>query len=370
MNRTTAVTLVIIVVIIVGGLLLYMNRGTTLPTYNATSTTSEVSTGVGQDNTTSTSPSGQRTAGAPTVGGNSTVTSSDTSAVIQGSVTPNGAATTYWYEYGTTANFGSSISQQTIGSGYTAIPTPGYITGLKANTTYYFRLVAQNPLGITRSEQRSFKTTQGNPPLVGGLPTAKTATASEITRTTANINGQVNPDKAATTYWFEFGKTNGLGNTTSFASVGSGSATVAAIGSLSGLEPSTTYYYRVNAQNQFGTVNGSILSFKTAGPAESKAPTAVTNAATAIKTTSATLNGTVDPNNSETSYWFEYGTDSLLDSVLIKSTTHRSAGSGSTDVATNATISSLNGNSTYYYRLVAQSSQGIVHGAILSFSTK
>jgi hypothetical protein len=43
---------------------------------------------------------------------------------------PGGAITAYWYEYGTTKDLGKKTAVQVVGSGYTAIATPGYITGL------------------------------------------------------------------------------------------------------------------------------------------------------------------------------------------------------------------------------------------------
>ncbi|MES3005625.1 MAG: fibronectin type III domain-containing protein [Patescibacteria group bacterium] len=364
MNQTTA-AVIILVILILGGVLFYSTKDRGLSTYTNTSTSTVTNTG---QNTSS--PQVAQTAAAPTVLTSSTVFPTDTTVTLQGTVTPNGALTNYWYEYGTTPNFGNSISHQMIGSGYAAIPAPAYITGLRANTTYYFRLVAQNQLGVTTGEQRSFKTTQGNPPPVGGLPTVKTSGVSGISKTTVNLNGQVNPNKASTSYWFEYGKTANLGNTTVFTAIGNGDTTVAASVPLSGLDPATTYYFRLNAQNQFGTINGSILTFKTAGPPEAKAPSVVTSAATAIKTSMATINGIVNPNNAETTYWFEYSTDPLLSSVLLKSTSHKSAGSGSADVSIAANISSLTASTTYYFRLVAQNNQGILHGATLSFTTK
>lgn len=162
---------------------------------------------------------------------------------------------------------GSKTSNQTIGSGFVAIQAPGYITNLVKNTTYYFRLVAENQYGKVVGSQYSFKTTEGTPAPVGNAPTTKTVSASGVSRTTSNLNGEVNPNKASTQYWFEYGKTTELGNTSSFESSGDGNAKISVSISLSNLQPLTTYYFRLNAQNQFGTINGSILSFKTLGPA-------------------------------------------------------------------------------------------------------
>ncbi|HEY0220719.1 MAG TPA: hypothetical protein VGC58_00670 [Candidatus Paceibacterota bacterium] len=198
---------------------------------------------------------------------NSTVSPSDTTAIVNGTINPQGAFTSYWYEYGVNSNLGTKTGNQTMGSGFTAIQAPGYITNLTKNTTYYFRLVAENQHGRVAGNQFTFKTTEGSPAPVGSAPSTKTVSASGVTRTTANLNGEVNPNKNMTQYWFEYGKSPELGSVTALSAVGNGNNKLSASVSLSNLQPLTTYYFRLNAQNQFGTINGSILNFKTSGPA-------------------------------------------------------------------------------------------------------
>jgi len=197
----------------------------------------------------------------------SSVSPTDTTAIVNGTVNPKGAFTSYWYEYGRTADLGSKTSNQTIGSGFVTISAPGYITGLTKNTTYYFKLFAENQNGRVSGTEYTFTTTQGTPAPVGSAPTTKTLSANGVTKTTANLNGEVTPNQNSTQYWFEYGKTPDLGNTSAFSSVGDGKAKVPVSISLSDLTPQTTYYFRINAQNQFGTINGAILNFKTSGPA-------------------------------------------------------------------------------------------------------
>ena len=94
-------------------------------------------------------------------------------------------------------------------------------------------------------------------------PFLEPSPASFISQNTAVINANVNPNGASTTAWFDFGTTTNLGQTTSSLAVGDSFTTQSFIGTLSKLAPDTTYYYRVTAQNQFGTQFGSILSFRT-----------------------------------------------------------------------------------------------------------
>jgi phosphodiesterase/alkaline phosphatase D-like protein len=362
MNKTIAGAGLVVGIIIVGGLAYYASQNASEQApINATST--PVVGGNSEQVPVSNISS-------PTVLTGANVVSSDTTAVVTGSVIPNGAFTTYWYEYGKTTNLGSKTSNQTVGSGYVTISAPAYIIGLAKDTTYYFRLVAENQLGRITGAQYSFGTKQGNPAPVGALPSTRTLGVSVVTEVSAKLNGEVTPNKAMTQYWFEYGVTKDLGGTSMFTSVGDGSAMMAASAELAGLRPGTTYYFRINAQNQFGTVNGVMLNFKTLGSATASAPIGKTGSATSISTSKATLRGTVDPNGAPTIYWFEYSTDSLLGSVLIQATPQKSAGIDSNTVSVNADVSGLNAKTDYYFRIVVQNSLGTARGERATFKTK
>ncbi len=87
------------------------------------------------------------------------------SATLNGAVNPRGAPTTYRFEFGKTTSYGSvSATQsavtgtQSAGSGTTAKPVAVPIAGLKPNTTYHFRVTAQNANGSAAGIDRRFKT--------------------------------------------------------------------------------------------------------------------------------------------------------------------------------------------------------------------
>ncbi len=371
MNKTTVVVGGIIIIVLIGAVVFMLNGGTSSLLNNNATSTPGTSTGTA---TGTILPDGEvRETAKPVPTTNATVAPTDTTVVVTGTVNPNGAITTYWYEYGTTQSMGQKTAGQTVGSGYTALKTPGYISGLTKGTTYYYNLVAENALGRVSGTVNSFTTTTNSPtPIVGNVPTARTLSVSGISRTSASLTGEVNPNKAATQYWFEYGTTNNLGNITSLVAVGDGSLAVNAASTLSNLLAGTTYHYRINAQNQFGTVNGAILTFKTSAPAANAptTPTASTRSVTNVKATTATLRGTIDPNSAETKYWFEYSTDSLLGSVLLKTTEQKSAGAGTNATDVEADVTGLASNTTYYARAVAQNSQGTVRGEKVTFKTK
>ncbi|MDO8481685.1 MAG: hypothetical protein Q7S75_01210 [bacterium] len=364
MNTNTGVIAGIVGLVAVVGVIFYVTQSNT-PSTDTTSNPSTTNTGDTTQNTTPT----QSQAGVPRATTDSNAAPTDTTAVVTGTVNADGALTNYWYEYGTTANLGNKSPNQIIGSSYSNVPSPGYITGLVKDTNYYFRLVAQNEFGTAAGAEYSFRTTTNTPAPVGSAPTTKTLAANSITRTTANISADVTPNKAATQYWFEYGQNGQLGNTTAFISIGNGSVSVPVSTIISNLDPATTYYYRVNAQNQFGTSNGAILIFKTTGPAASVVPVVTTQVANSVTKTSATVRGTVNPSGAQTNYWFEYSTDSVFGSVLLKTTSQKSAGGGTNTVSVGANLSSLKSATTYYYRIVAQNSAGIVRGNSLFFKT-
>jgi hypothetical protein len=94
----------------------------------------------------------------PTVstGGASKVTI--TTATLNGTVNPQGASTTYFFQYGTTTAYGSRTPSVGAGVGTKAVAATAAIAGLGPNTKYHYRLVAQNSLGTTAGKDRAFTT--------------------------------------------------------------------------------------------------------------------------------------------------------------------------------------------------------------------
>jgi prepilin-type N-terminal cleavage/methylation domain-containing protein len=96
-----------------------------------------------------------------TTGAAASVTAS--SAVLNGTVNPNGSATTGWFRYSTTNpgtcnnSFGTSTSAVSLGSGTSgvALTTTAY---LSPSTTYYYCAIANNALGTTWGSPVAFAT--------------------------------------------------------------------------------------------------------------------------------------------------------------------------------------------------------------------
>ncbi|TSC59631.1 MAG: hypothetical protein LiPW15_651 [Parcubacteria group bacterium LiPW_15] len=394
----------------------------------------------------------------PTVSTNSATSINQSAATLNGQINPNGFATSYWFEYGTASSLGQTTFTQSAGSGTSNISAVQNISGLNSNTTYYFRVTAQNQYGTSHGQILSFTTQNGGSAatfiispssatvnygsgtnlrayydadgsgsgqqtevtnsanwsssnnsvasvsggyvngvsqgsatitatysgltatayinVIGGTqgsaPIASTNGATNIAQNYATLNGLVNPNNAATSYWFEYGTTYSLGQTAGNQSIGSGSSAQNVSYAVYNLSYNTTYYFRVTAQNQYGTTQGQILSFMTNGSGGctyncggNSAPIVTTNYVSNLNLNSATMNGTVNPNGSNTNYWFEYGQTSSLG----QTTGFQYLGNYSGPQNVSAQMYNLLSNMNYYYRVVAQNSYGTAYGSIYNFTT-
>ena len=74
---------------------------------------------------------------------------SPTSARVNGMVNPQGQATTYAFQYGPTASYGTSTSPASVGSGTDNVAVHQTVGDLTPNATVHFRLVAKSSAGTT-----------------------------------------------------------------------------------------------------------------------------------------------------------------------------------------------------------------------------
>jgi phosphodiesterase/alkaline phosphatase D-like protein len=311
--------------------------------------TNSIGTTQGSDNTFTTG-----SATAPTVVTNAATGVTASKATVNGTVNPNGAATTYQFEYGTTTSYGSVTTSRSAGTGTSVVTVTDSLIGLSPNTTYHFRLSATSSLGTVQGSDQTF-TTNFNP------PTVTTTAATSISSAGAQINGTVNPNGSLTTCQFEYGLTTSYGMTTTLQNVGSGASPVSVNAILTGLAPFTTYHYRLSGTNAGGTTQGSDQTFTTAA----MLPTVTTTAATSVTSTGATLNGTVNPNGAPTTYSFEYGATTSYGST----TTVQNLSAGSSAVTVNAALTGLTPGSTYHYRVTATNAAGTAQATDQTFTT-
>ncbi|HXB64957.1 MAG TPA: hypothetical protein VNV42_08815 [Solirubrobacteraceae bacterium] len=209
----------------------------------------------GEDETFQTPPS------APTLDGESVSAVTQTSAILNARINPNDEDTTYHFQFGASAAYGTVLPapDADIGSEYGDVNVGQQLTGLSPGTTYHYRVVATNatsPPGGTIGPDETFTTPPPQPPVVS------TGQASGVAQNTAALTATIDTEGYETTYEFDLGTDTGYG-TRIFGDAGSEPGTQTFAVPLQGLAPGTTYHYRIVASNTFGTTYGADVTFTT-----------------------------------------------------------------------------------------------------------
>ena len=98
---------------------------------------------------------------------------------------------------------------------------------------------------------------------VAAAPGVTTGPARNVGQLGASLRGTVDPNRVATTYFFQYGTTRAYGATTPEAAAGTGDARRNVAGGAGNLAPATLYHYRLVARNADGTTRGSDRTFRT-----------------------------------------------------------------------------------------------------------
>lgn len=168
-----------------------------------------------------------------------------TSANLHGTVNPNGASTTYYFQFGLTTAYGTSGAMRSAGSGTTAVAASETASHLTPGTTYHYRLVATNKSGTSLGADRTFRTAGHQPPQV------TTGSVAALSDSGATLTGTVNPSGQSTTWYFQWGNLGSLSQQTAAEALAAGSKTEPVASSLAGLlHPGTLYQYRLVAVHQ------------------------------------------------------------------------------------------------------------------------
>jgi hypothetical protein len=268
-----------------------------------------------------------------------------TTATLNGSVNPHGLSTSYYFEYGTSTLFGSTTPVLSAGSGSSAVPVAANIAGLVAGSTYYFRLVATNSDGTSRSSARTF---------IPGMAVLTTTAVSAITVNTASSGGNItsNGGFAVTARGVCYG--TGLNPDISGPKTINGSGNGSFSSPISGLMQSTTYHVRAYATTSVGTFYGADVNFTTSPWTAAL----TTTSASAITANSASSGGNItsDGGLAVTARGVCWSTEA---NPTIAGN-HTTNGSG-TGVFTSS-ITGLSPGMTYHVRAYATSAAGTVYG--------
>lgn len=182
-----------------------------------------------------------------------------TSATLTGTVNPNGSATSCYFEYGRTKQYGSTTPAQNEGSGSQTVKVSATITGLMPHTVYHYQLVCTNLGGKATGGDRRFRT-RPKPHKPGHV---KTGPAKHVRSRSATLTGRVTPDGSPTTCWFKYGRTKGYGATTPARKMGSGTRSRKVGFRVHHLVPKTIYHYRLVCRNALGRAHGRDRHFET-----------------------------------------------------------------------------------------------------------
>ena len=311
-------------------------------------------------------------AAAPTASTTAASAITSTTATLNGNITSDGGATItargFVYAISNAdLTIENTAADTVIVSGTTGVFTEN-ITSLTAGTAYFYAAYAINSVDTTYGEVQSFTTSA---PVA---PTTSTAAASNITSTTATLNGNITSDGGAaiTARGFVYATSNAgltIENTAADTVIVSGT-TGTFNSAITSLTAGTAYFYAAYAINSVDTTYGEVQSFTTEAVAGAVAPTTSTTAASNITSTTATLNGNItsDGGADITARGFVYATSNA--DLTIENTAADTVIVSGTTGTFNSAITSLTAGTKYYYRAYATNSVDTSYGGEQSFTTK
>jgi uncharacterized protein (TIGR02145 family) len=279
-----------------------------------------------------------------------------TTATSGGNITSEGSSTVIsrgvCWSTGTTPTIADSKTADGAGAG----SFPSNITSLNGGTIYYVRAYATNEVGTGYGMAMSFTT-------LGQIPTATSQAATNITTTSATLNGTVNANFLSTNVTFEYGTTTSYGSTsTATQSPVTGNTITNVSADIIGLTAGTIYHYRIKSVNSVGTTNSEDITFTTLG----QVPTVAIYTTTNVSISGATLNGYVNANYLSTEVTFEYGITTSYGSNI---TATQSPVTGSTNTNVSASITGLISGTIYHYRIKATNLLGTSYSNDNVFTT-
>jgi hypothetical protein len=297
----------------------------------------------------------------PTVVTGESTNVSSTGAKLCGTIDPesNTLPASYYFQYGYSPGLGSEQPVSPgigVGTGTSPVTVCVEVVGLEPSALIYYQLVGVDADGTSVGQLRSVETEPAAPAL-------DSVSEFAVTSTSAIIDANVNPNNEKTTYRFEYGTSTAYGSSVPALEgvAGSGFGDVGVGQQIMGLQPGTTYHFRVVARNAAGTAEGLDQTFTTRPVLP---PLVKTEPASAVSQRTAVLSGSVNPQGVTTSYEFDIGTDTTYGSRVFGD-----AGDAAEPELVTLDLHGLAPGTLYHYRLAATSSYGTVYGADETFVT-
>jgi len=167
---------------------------------------------------------------------------------------PNGGNSTSVVKYGLSASSLNNTATGFSALGFTDNFSNVQLTGLTPNTLYYYVVEGTNAYGVSQSAVATF-TTQGNAPTFGYIGAGATSDA-------ANIVFDINTGGATTTTTVNYGTSSSNLNLSVAGPTVNTTVNTSQTVNLTGLQPSTTYYFNIVAVGN-GSTTSNTFSFTT-----------------------------------------------------------------------------------------------------------
>jgi hypothetical protein len=278
---------------------------------------------------------------------------------VSGVVDPAGGGnvTSCKVEYGPDTSYGQTAACDPPAPYASTTTVHAVLTGLTSEHTYHYKLVAGNANGSNEGLDETI-----TPHFVSGL---RTEPATEIERNCAELQGSFLSQGEATEYHFEYGTNAGELTTKSPAETEpalSEQVTVKQV--VCGLEPGTTYLFRIVAKNGKGESVAQERAFTTVAAVE----LLTTEPATEVEATSVTLNAALRGNGEDTRYYFEWGTTNSYGNFTAPPP-GRDLGPVTGATSLSFQLTGLTPVTTYHYRVVAVNAVGRSFGEDVSVKT-
>ena len=234
------------------------------------------------------------------------------------------------------------------------------LTGLTPGRTYHVRAYATTAAGTAFGQSLTLQTR------ALAVPAPVTLSATGLSAFGAQMRGELSDTStgglAVSSRGFRWSTASGFAPAAGQDLASQASAGTGYSAQVTGLSPSSDYYFRAYAVNALGTGYGQELSFSTGNQ---PLATVQTQAASSITQTQALVAGavTADAGSAVSERGFCYSTQN---NPSITSDTIR-AGSGLGTF--NGTLRNLTPNTTYYFRSYAVNGGGVAYGLVLSLQT-